>query len=239
MSVAAPRELKEMTIANASRGALAPYGTTPEKLKASLDFKQNEATGRLSTRQLKSSKGSDLVASKGLKQTISSNSTSFPPLSSVAPTPVSQKISLGGAQQVPKKDVLTSKPPMPKPSMKSLGGQLSGELSLAKKVEPSLPDLKDKLTPSLGKGQTNSKSPSKASESILGTMKGLGDALNPFPSKGGISSSSGSTALGIKQPAPLEKPDYKSILTKFYEKHNPQNLNKVDINLEKYKVSST
>jgi hypothetical protein len=236
MSVSAPRELKEVSIAAASRDALAPFGTTPEKLRASLEVKMTEGISGSSSRQARSSTpsatGDEQAARKSSKQT-HNPSTALTPMPSAAT--FSQKTSLDKAPspRSPKGDGSLSYPPIsksaPRPfSSKEPSSSGDSKLPLSKKAEPSLPDVMNKLMPSPRKSSSSEQAPNFH----FGDMKGLESSLFTLPSK----------------PEPMAKhppqtsgeassPDFKTLLTSFYQKHNPSKLFEVEKTLEKYKVS--
>jgi hypothetical protein len=243
VSVSAPRELKEVSIATAAREALAPYGTTPEKLKASLEVKMTEGISRSSLRQARSSTpnatGDEQAARKSPKQTHNPSPAS-PSMPSTAT--FSQKTSLDKAPspRSTKGDGSLPYPPIskmaPKPfSSKAPSSSGDSKLFLSKKAEPSLPDVMNKLMTSARKSSSSEQAP----DSPFGDMKGLENSLFTLPSQP-EPMAKGSSALPTHPPQTsggASSPDFKSLLTSFYQKHNPSKLFEVEKTLEKYKVS--
>ena len=229
ISFSAPNEVKEVTVASVSKSALAPFGTTPEKVKEDLKLNKAGFTPRRAhqedSRQAPpaTSKNSVTPATKTSgkepeqKKTISSSS--FPPLPTKAPTPVSKK--LGSATPSKDKPPLVPSGTAPAP---------------AKEVDKS---SSDKSAPAFG--------------SSLSGMKGLGDSLFSPAGKGNASASpfgsgkddskpsNSSSIFGSPAATPASAPkqdsskDYHAILTEFYQKHNPSKVGEVSKNLEKYK----
>jgi hypothetical protein len=70
-------------------------------------------------------------------------------------------------------------------------------------------------------------------------MKGLGDSLFSVGGTSSKDSPFGPSSTDTNKPldSSSQQKDYKTILTNFYQKHNPARLNEVDRTLEKYKVS--
>jgi Ca2+-binding EF-hand superfamily protein/uncharacterized membrane protein YgcG len=242
MSLSTPRDLKEVTVADASRAALAAYGTTPEKVKASLEVKKSEGAVKSPIRQSRSplpssSEGQD-------RNGKNSSSVAFPPLPTKAPTPFSQNVGVASGS-TPKDEIASSHPLIPETAPKPFSGlsaASTGRLTPSKKEEPTTPEVKKDPNVSLGKTSSGG---DKAGASVFGGITNLGDSLfslagktdsKPSDSSFGFKSAS-SHPQGLTSTSGSSGLDFKQVLTSFYQKHNPSKLGEVDKTLEKFKVS--
>lgn len=232
LSLAFPQQLKKVDASEASREALAGFGTTLEKTERASELKR-------------SSKVTAPTSAKG------SSAAAFPPMPKKAPTPFSSKKSVDKGNET---KASSSYPPIAKQapipfSRGSAGGTQSG--TATKPSETPQPSSKPislqpkNAIPALP-GSTvfgEKKSDPKATLSF-GDLKGLGDSL--FAGDSGSSPErSESDAVGLSLGSPLDAddetssktgPDYRSILIDFYTTHNPARVNEVDKTLERYKV---
>jgi hypothetical protein len=236
MPLSVPRDLKEVTVSAVSRPTLAALGTTPEKVQASLDVKNNDAVARTPPRQPKGiPSSSSSSASFQLKKP---SAAAFPPMSTKAPTPFSQKSERTPSTTLSKSGDSSSYPPLSAIAPKPFSTKSSAGAAVAKKVEPS----KSESKPVVAASSSEKITPNKDVSSGFGDMKGLGNSLLSL---------GGSTDLKAKNASPFAPakpgssttmegsatPDFKAILTSFYQKHNPTKLSEVDKHLERYKVS--
>jgi hypothetical protein len=234
MSLSLPRELKEVTVSGASRDTLAALGTTPEKVKASLDLKRSEGAVRTPPRPQKgpssssSSAGSQLQTPSDPKN---APAAAFPPLPAKAPTPFSQKSGKPGGTSSSKSSDSSSYPPLSDVAPKPFSSQTPTSQPEPSKSEPK---------PVQGAPSAEKASPKKDAPSGFGDMQGLGNSL--FSLGGGTDSSKieDPATFSAAKPTTTEgssTPDYKQMLHSFYQKHNPPRLVEVDKTLEKYRVS--
>jgi hypothetical protein len=235
MSFALTNDLREVTISDASRKTLSTFGTTPEKVQKSIDLKNSQSATRTPPRPQKHSALS--LDSKVASPTKKVPSAAFPPMPTKSPTnPFSQKTDKAKDTDASKPEGGSSYPPLsavaPKP-FSSQSSQASGDLAVQKKV--------DKFATKAPKPAPAPTSATTAPKTgAFGDMKGLGSSLfslgDSTATANDTSNRFGETKLPEKTPSQDKKaPDYKSILTSFYQKHNPAKVAEVDKNLEKYK----
>ena len=232
LAINAPKDLKQTTLSNASRETLASFGTTPEKLRAAVDIKKNEAASIPTSVGSAKSKEGQMKRSTG-------GSAAFPPLSSKAPSnpfSTAKKVETPKPVASEKKSSQKSAPssaPLPPMSLKAP----TNPFAKASASKPPLSQAQGKPSTSakpsaFGAGEKTSKKESSAPSTTFGNMKGLGDSLF----------SSGSTQKDTKQQPSFgaasnsnSPKDYKAILTSFYQKHNASKLGEVDKTISKYK----
>jgi hypothetical protein len=239
LSMNPPRDLKQTTVSDASRETLASFGTTPEKLRAAIDIKKNEATPLSTSTSRSQSKDGQTKRSIGA-------AAAFPPLSSKAPTnPFSTvknretRTSISSEKTAAKKLTGSSAPlpPMPKQAPKNPFSKGSAPKPPSTQVQSKTATVRSSpLAPS---DKVASKE-SKASPTTFGNMKGLGDSLfsaGSIETDGKLKPSFGSLkpSSATNSSVTNEAKDYKSILTSFYQKHNASRLGEVDKTLVKYK----
>jgi Ca2+-binding EF-hand superfamily protein len=248
LSLAAPRDLNQTTLSNASRETLASFGTTPEKLQAATEMKKKEST---------SSAEGQVHSSVGQTKRSVGAKAAFPPMSNKAPTnPFSNDKKRETVTSLPSKKNPTTKsnsslsaplPPMPKQAPKN---PFSKDLTTKSKDTSSSTSIFALSAPKTSSEQQqnkiiegkslDSKKSEASSAAAFGSMNALGDSLlssgsnktgaNPEPSFGAvqpISSSSNTTEAGKTN-------SYESILTSFYQKHNPTKIGEVKKTLEKF-----
>jgi hypothetical protein len=202
-----PEHLKEVNSSDAARESLAQYGTTPEKLAKVMDAKYRGEVAAKNPAEAAFAKQPSTP-----KRTSTSSSAGFPPLPTKAPTPFSQKSSIDASVPTPSAPPKSSAyPPLAKVAPKPFGSS-------------SEPPAK------------NQRTPDKVASSALGGMKSLGDSL--FPSVAPASGASvfgGTPSVAPALPSTSSGPDYHAVLTKFYEKHNPDKVKDVTKHLDRYK----
>ena len=240
ISLSLPAEVKETTFAAAAGEALAPYGTTPDKVRASLGVTKRGA----SPPKPRSSSSTSKPASSS-EQKKAPSGAAFPPISSKAPSnPFGE----------PKKSDSSSFPPMsklpPKP-FSSVGEKNEAKAALGKAIPssagdslktPSMPSMSIKSALPAGlQGLTGKVDPSATSKPAFG-MGGLGTSLFGGAGNNDIAKSPelSKTAPGFGSPPAANaapEPNYTDILTEFYQKHNPAKVADVGKHLTKYKAS--
>ncbi|CAB9499360.1 Nucleoporin 153kDa [Seminavis robusta] len=205
VSLQLPEGLNEVTFAGESRKALAGFGTTPEKVKESSDVIRRGVSPRPPSRPKQSPPANERKKSA---------SDAFPPLSSKAPTnPFSTKTPSADSDAAAKVPTIA---------------KLPGDQSLKGPAMASM-SIKDALTTApkrLASGGKDRGPFDSASKSPFGSMGGLGTSL--FGEKVNPSSSEPSAGPGGSTP------DYKGLLTEFYQKHNPEKVKDVDKYLAKF-----
>eukprot|EP00980_Cylindrotheca_fusiformis_P014481 scaffold3875_cov123-Cylindrotheca_fusiformis.AAC.1 len=237
MSFLPPNDLKESTLSDASRKTLASFGTTPEKVQESIDISKSQSTAaRTSTRPQKNA--AESLDGKISSPTRKVSTAAFPPMSTKAPkNPFSQKKETTRDEGSIKPKEASPYPPMSSVAPKPFGSrssQSSGDASVETKAEASKAANTSAKPPEPASGFNNAKAKG------LGDMQGLGSSL--FSQGGNAPAPTDSAGVFgvVKSPSmkPSQDPvarDYKSILTNFYQKHNPAKISEVDKNLEKYK----
>jgi len=220
LSFSVPGTLKEATLTDASRNKLDRFGTTPEKIKQSIDIKKSQAAVPTATR---SQELAPKTKTQSAKKEVSS--AAFPPMSSKAPSNPFSKTAQKSSDSKPpvKPKQATSYPPMsavaPEPFTPNKLGTPSSS-AVPKKETPSVPPT--------------DKSKSAAKTDPFSTAS-MGNSL--FSSGGGGSTPS---LLGAKPTSESASkasgvPDYNAIMVAFYQKHNPAKIAEVAKTLEKYK----
>ena len=236
LSVPTQGELKEVSIAEASRPTLMALGTTPEKINASLDIKRNDSVARSSARRTRSSApipAANTSSNTAEPSEVKSNkpTATFPPMPSNPPIAVSDM--MGKAK---KASATPTYPPLSATAPKPFSAH--GSTGAATAIKPKSSSAGDKAAsanPSSDKGNG-----SNNAVSAFGGMTGLGDSL--FSS--GTTSDSIATAPQAKLTSSTtlprsNEPDYEGIMTTFYQKHNPGKVLEIKKTLEKYKVRSS
>ena len=237
LAINAPQDLKQTTLSNASRETLANFGTTPEKLRAAVDIKKNEAAS------IPASLGSAKPKDAQTKRSTGA-AAAFPPLSSKAP---SNSFSTANKRETLKPVSSEKKPtqkstpssaplpPMPKqapknpfakaPASKPPSGQVQTKPAAAQKTSP------------FGNSAKATTKDTSAASTTFGNMKGLGDSL--FSSGSAQKDSQPKASFGATPATTSSQPgmgkDYKAILTSFYEKYKKEKLPDVDKTIAKYK----
>jgi len=235
LSLHVPRDLKQTTLSDASRETLANFGTTPEKLRATIDIKKNE------TKSLSSPKGG--VQSKEKQSKRSSGSVAaFPPLSTKAPTNPFSASKKGGTvnsvsseKKSAQKSSAAPLPPMPKQAAKNPFSKDSTPKQFSTSVESNAAAAK--ASPFAPKAMASPKGNSSPT-TAFGNMKGLGDSLvlsGSTDAKQNPSFGSSKPTQSTNSSDSGKEKDYTAILTSFYQKHNPSKLGEVGKTLEKYK----
>eukprot|EP00934_Nitzschia_sp_Nitz4_P001622 Nitzschia sp. Nitz4//scaffold174_size87051//15924//18392//NITZ4_005101-RA/size87051-protein2genome-gene-0.120-mRNA-1//1//CDS//3329538848//1622//frame0 len=210
-----PRDLEEVSISSKARQKLASVGTTPEKLKSSLDVKSSEKTRQLTKVQ----KGTDTTLSaETMKNEVPKKATAaFPPMSMKAPTPFSSKSESSSSTRG---SSAASFPPLSSEAPKSVS------LLTSNTGKPN-----DKKSESAS-GQSNSLFSGKVQGAVPMGKLTLDNSSKVKEDK------VAEAAKDVPKPRQDGSPDYHQILRDFYNKHNPGKLGEVDKTLEKYKVCS-
>lgn len=237
LSFALPNDLKEVTISEASRKTLAAYGTTPEKVRKSIDLKSSQSAARTAPRPQKHSAAS--LDGKVASSTKKVPAAAFPPMATKAPTnPFSQNSEKTKNGSAIKLKEGSSYPPLSAVAPKPYGSQSAQPSGDAAVEKTAYADKATTKPPAAAPGETNTSSASKTDG--LGDMKGMGNSIF---SLGGSASLAPDTSnlFGIVKSTKEEAsqgtspPDYKSILTSFYQTHNAAKVAEVAKTLEKYK----
>jgi len=240
LSLAAPRDLNQTTLSNASRETLASFGTTPEKLQAATEMKKRES----------SSLAPDKVHPSVVKTKRSTGAKAvLPPKSNKAPTnPIfneKKKETVAPLSSTPTKitkSIASSAPlpPMPKQAPKnpfskdsSTRSQDKSSNSSALSVPKSFSELQQNR---ITEGESLNSKKSEVSSGTFGNMNTISNSLfssesrktdtNPEPLQP-ISSLSNTSEAGKTN-------SFISMLTSFYQKHNPLKVGEVKKTLEKY-----
>jgi len=240
LSLAAPRDLNQTTLSNASRDTLANFGTTPEKLQAATEMKKRE---------------SSLLAPDKVHPSVGQTKRStdakavFPLKSTKAPTnPISneKKKETITPLSLTTKNITNSiassapLPPMPKQAPKnpfskdlSTRSQDTSSNSAALPVPKSFSELQQNR---ITEGESPNLKKNEVSSGSFGNMNTISNSLfssgsretdtNPEPLQP-ISSLSNTSEAGKTN-------SFTSILTSFYQKHNPLKVGEVERTLEKY-----
>jgi len=225
MTINAPEELREVTVASEARRTLAGFGTTPEKIQESLDVKRSGLASR-SPMGTPSRMPPRKTGESSKKK--SSTMASFPPMPSKAPTPFSQQSS----KVKSKVSSNSSYPPMSSVAPKPFTDKTTKDSSDEKTKDGKTNDVAIVSEPA-------TTSQPKKSESVgFGNMGGLGKSLFNLDkdSTKGAPSSFSPNAPANSTVEPVSSRNYKEMLTSFYQKHNQAKIIEVDKTLEKYKV---
>ena len=228
-SMPVPTALPEMSLLDSAKTTLAGFSTTPEKLKAAVEASTFVPTSEAPTAARKipaSSVTTPISMSKNptVAKLPSANETkvdsqkkappapAFPPLSAVAPkNPFSSIVK--DNKKKPEDSSATSAPQ---------GGLTKTTSPSSPAPAPSSLEGMGGLGASLFSGSDQSKQ-STAGGSLLSTTPAPGFSSNAL-APGSTTNPSSTTS------------DYKSMLTSFYQKHNPAKVNDVDKHLQKYQV---
>jgi len=240
LSLAAPRDLNQTTLSNASRDTLANFGTTPEKLQAATEMKKRESSSLAPDR---------VHPSVGQTKRSTDAKAVFPLKSTKVPTnPISNEkkketvTPLSSTTKNITKSIASSAPlpPMPKQAPKnpfskdlSTRSQDKSSNSAALPVPKSFSELQQNR---ITEGESLNLKKSEVSSGSFGNMNTISNSLfssgsretdtNPEPLQP-ISSLSNTSEAGKTN-------SFTSILTSFYQKHNPLKVGEVERTLEKY-----
>eukprot|EP00978_Attheya_sp_CCMP212_P039637 scaffold207977_cov55-Attheya_sp.AAC.1 len=262
LSFPIPKNVKEVHASSVAEGALARYGTTPEKVT-------NASKTRERGEKKKPALQQPVPATKA--------TAAFPPMSKKAPTPFSSsakpptKENASSSGSVPLKSTSSAAfPPMskeaptpfsqaPKPKSVQENSSSSGFAFASsvssfgtgmKSSEPSSDVAKESTShqpPSADAKKEDEKDIKKSRDGLgFGGFSGFGDALSSVsaapsekkPSSSAVSKESEFGAAPFSSPFPTSSAsstNFHSILTKFYQKHNPSKVGEVEKTLVKYK----
>ena len=242
VALSMPADIQEITFSGAAGDALAQYDTTPEKVRASLGVTKRGASPKPAPRQSSSSRDAK-PESASEKKTAPPSAAAFPPMASKAPSKSFDKKNSDSGAEIAKKPDSSSFPPMSKLAPAPFSSSIADQSLKA----PSM-SVKDALsTASQGLGDIFSGKekvdPTATAKSAFGSMGGLGSSLfgtntedSKTPTKLGLPT--GASGFGNTPLTGTSEPDYTSILTDFYQTHNPARIADVGKNLTKYKVGS-
>jgi len=264
ISLSLPRDLQELTFAGAARSALESFGTTPEKVRESIETTRRGVLPKQPSRPRSGSSKETKTEAKSMSCGRSSNEkkkppvADFPPLptkaysnpfSSVADAATDRNEAIKGEGEKAKKHHGSSFPPLSKHPPTPLSN--SNAQSLKAPSASSLA-VKDALssTALLTAAEANSgseKVPSGVSSRTVYALGEVGGTGNSFfaRSEGKEVKTSENTNIpaaceatdsigSSKEMSPT--PDYRKMLTDFYKNHKPENVAKVDGYLQKFKV---
>ncbi|CAJ1954588.1 unnamed protein product [Cylindrotheca closterium] len=219
LSFSVSGELKEATLADASRKKLDRFGTTPEKVKQSIDIKKNQSAFPTPTRSKELATETEPKTQLPKKEV---SSAALPPMSSKAPinpfSKTAQKSSDSKPPMKPKQ--ATSYPPISAVAPKPFTDDKTGTSSSSA--------VPNKETPPVLSAQSATKTDPFSTASMGSSLFSSGvSGSTPSPFGAKPTSDSVSKASGA--------PDYNAILIAFYQKHNPAKVAEVAKTLEKYR----